>query len=154
MQWSVSVKSLKIVRYLQAGFTSFFLLKMMECLKHSWWNVWNFQKLRYHFEWQSWYAFLLAVGRKFSLRKKFRRRHLKGVIIKLEKRLKLSFVWRKIFLSYLDYFLKLLRMPFNLLTTNVSHHIETSQLICIANQLTGFYMMGNIGCQWVEKKII
>ena len=25
------------------------------------------------------------------------------------------------------------------------HHIETSQLICRANQLTGFYMMGNIG---------
>ena len=33
----------------------------------------------------------------------------------------------------------------NPLTTNVPHHIETSQLICIANQLTGFYMMGNIG---------
>ena len=28
--------------------------------------------------------------------------------------------------------------------TNVPHHIETSQLIYIANQLTGFYMMGNI----------
>ena len=34
----------------------------------------------------------------------------------------------------------------NPLTTNVPHHIETSQLICNANQLTGFYMMGNIGC--------
>ena len=33
----------------------------------------------------------------------------------------------------------------NPLTTNVPHRIETSQLICIANQLTGFYMMGNIG---------
>ena len=31
------------------------------------------------------------------------------------------------------------------LTANVLHHIETSQLIWIANQLTGFYMMGNIG---------
>ena len=30
---------------------------------------------------------------------------------------------------------------FNPLTTNVPHHIETSQLICSANQLTGFYMM-------------
>ena len=30
----------------------------------------------------------------------------------------------------------------NPLTTNVPHHIETSQLICIANQLTGFYMRG------------
>ena len=34
---------------------------------------------------------------------------------------------------------------FNLLTTKAPHHIETSQLICIANQLTGFYMMANIG---------
>ena len=33
----------------------------------------------------------------------------------------------------------------NPLTTNVPHQIETSQLICIANQLTGFYLMGNIG---------
>ena len=33
----------------------------------------------------------------------------------------------------------------NLLTTSVPYHIETSQLICDANQLTGFYMMGNIG---------
>ena len=31
------------------------------------------------------------------------------------------------------------------LTTNVPHHIETSQLIWRANQLTGFYMMGNTG---------
>ena len=32
----------------------------------------------------------------------------------------------------------------NPLTTNVPYHIETSQLICNANQLTGFYKMGNI----------
>ena len=32
---------------------------------------------------------------------------------------------------------------FNPLTTNVPHHIETSQLICSANQLTGFYIKGN-----------
>ena len=36
-------------------------------------------------------------------------------------------------------------ISFNLLMTNVPHHIETSQLICIANQLAGSYMMGNIG---------
>ena len=29
--------------------------------------------------------------------------------------------------------------------TNVPHYIETSQLICIANQLIDFYVMGNIG---------
>ena len=33
----------------------------------------------------------------------------------------------------------------NPLTINVRHHIETSQLICIANQLGGFYMMRNTG---------
>ena len=32
------------------------------------------------------------------------------------------------------------------LTTNVPHHINTSQSICFANQLTDFYMMRNIGC--------
>ena len=34
---------------------------------------------------------------------------------------------------------------FNPLTTSVPHQIETSQLVCFANQLTGFYLMGNIG---------
>ena len=33
----------------------------------------------------------------------------------------------------------------NPLTANVSHHIETSQLICSPNQLTGFYVMANVG---------
>ena len=30
------------------------------------------------------------------------------------------------------------------LTTNVPHHIETGQLICRANQLTGFYMVATL----------
>ena len=34
---------------------------------------------------------------------------------------------------------------FNPLTTNVPQHIETSQLICNADQLTGFFMMVDIG---------
>ena len=34
---------------------------------------------------------------------------------------------------------------FNKLTTNVSHHIKTIQLICCANQLTGVYMTGTTG---------
>ena len=34
---------------------------------------------------------------------------------------------------------------FNPLTTNVLHYIEASQLICNANQLTGFYIMGKFG---------
>ena len=33
----------------------------------------------------------------------------------------------------------------NPLTTNITHHIENSQLVCGANQLTGLYMTGNIG---------
>ena len=41
-------------------------------------------------------------------------------------------------------FQKLFYIFIDLLTTNVNHHIETSQLICNANQLTGFYMMRNI----------
>ena len=32
-----------------------------------------------------------------------------------------------------------------LVMTSVPHFIETIQLICNANQVTGFYMMGNIG---------
>ena len=40
----------------------------------------------------------------------------------------------------------------NLLTTNVRHHTETSQFICIANQMTGFYMMENIGRYQVKLK--
>ena len=38
----------------------------------------------------------------------------------------------------------------NLLTTNVPLHTETIQLICSVNQLTSFYMMGNIGRSWVK----
>ena len=37
----------------------------------------------------------------------------------------------------------LMQILFNPLTINVLDHIETSQLICIPNQLTGFSMMGN-----------
>ena len=37
--------------------------------------------------------------------------------------------------------------------SNVPYHIETSQLICSANQLTGFYMMRNTGRCWVEFSI-
>ena len=33
----------------------------------------------------------------------------------------------------------------NPLSTIIPHPIETTQLICNGNQLTGFYMMGNIG---------
>ena len=33
----------------------------------------------------------------------------------------------------------------NPLTTDVPNDIEISQVICIINQLTGFYMMGNTG---------
>ena len=42
--------------------------------------------------------------------------------------IKLSSIWQ-------------LNQPFN---DQCSHHIETSQLICSANQLTGLYMMGKL----------
>ena len=50
--------------------------------------------------------------------------------------------------EFLVFFYKSLLTLFsqsNPLTTNVPEHIETSQLICIANQLTGFFIMGDIG---------
>ena len=43
---------------------------------------------------------------------------------------------------------------FNPLMTNVLHHIETSWLICNANQMSGFYMMGNIGREWINSIIV
>ena len=30
------------------------------------------------------------------------------------------------------------------MTSHCSHHIEASKLICIANQLTGFYLLGRL----------
>ena len=39
---------------------------------------------------------------------------------------------------------------FNPSMTNVPRHIETSQLICIANQLTGLYILMNIGARGLE----
>ena len=39
----------------------------------------------------------------------------------------------------------MVRGVFNLLTINFPYHIETSQLICIVDQLTGFYIMENFG---------
>ena len=36
------------------------------------------------------------------------------------------------------------------LITNVPHRIETSQVICSANQLTGFYVTGKIDRYWVK----
>ena len=30
------------------------------------------------------------------------------------------------------------------MTRHCSHHVETSQLICIANQLAGFYLLGRL----------
>ena len=42
-------------------------------------------------------------------------------------------------------------LPLNPLTANVPHHVETSQLIYIANQLTGFYMMGTLAVKGLTK---
>lgn len=39
---------------------------------------------------------------------------------------------------------------FNPLTTSVPHHMETSQLLYMETELTGFFMMGEIGSQWIK----
>ena len=36
------------------------------------------------------------------------------------------------------------QQPISSFNDQSSHHIETSQFICSANQLTGFYMMGTL----------
>ena len=36
--------------------------------------------------------------------------------------------------------------------SSVAIHIETSHLICIANEITGFYMESNTGLKWVKIK--
>ena len=57
---------------------------------------------------------------------------------------------------FLMFFLrtKLLITSINPFTTNALYHIETSQLICNANQLTGFHTKGNIGCQVNQKSML
>ena len=40
--------------------------------------------------------------------------------------------------------------PFN---GQCSHHIETSQLICSANQLTSFYMMGTLAVKGLSYSV-
>ena len=46
--------------------------------------------------------------------------------------------------QYFSDFLRIFQF-LNPLTINGPHHIKTSQLICIGNQLTGFDTMENIG---------
>ena len=42
---------------------------------------------------------------------------------------------------------------FNPFQPSVAFHIETSHLICCANQMTGFYMKRNTGLKWVKGDI-
>ena len=39
--------------------------------------------------------------------------------------------------------------PFNYFQLNVAFYVQTSHLICTANQMTGFYMECNTGLKWV-----
>ena len=64
------------------------------------------------------------------------------------------YMYDRAFLENIVKGLKMFGMVLNPLTTNVPHHIKTGQLICIANQLTGFFMMGNIGRSWVNTLMI
>ena len=56
-----------------------------------------------------------------------------------------EFVKREYWLLLIIVDRKISVLSINPLTTSVPHHIETSQLIYDANQLTGFHMMWNIG---------
>ena len=51
-------------------------------------------------------------------------------------------------LLWLQNLFKLYR--FNPFRPSVAFYIETSYLICTANQMTGFYMKRNTGLKWVE----
>ena len=55
-----------------------------------------------------------------------------------------------LYFQYIRSFVANLRVAsLNPLMANGPNHIEASQWICNGNQLTGFYMMGNIGRWWV-----
>ena len=51
----------------------------------------------------------------------------------------------KHFKELLMIYCRLTSTCFNPLTNNVPHHVETSQLVCNTNQLTGFHMMADGG---------
>ena len=55
-------------------------------------------------------------------------------------------IFRNTVLQEISYSNRKQKCSINSSTTNVPpSYMETSQLICIANQLTSFYMLGNIG---------
>ena len=55
--------------------------------------------------------------------------------IHLQEKFKCQIYWKKNLLT---------PIVSKLFNARRSHHIETSQMICSANQLTGFYMMGTL----------
>ena len=60
-------------------------------------------------------------------------------IAQIHSKLKQKWRWSATFWNYVAVTIS------NSFMTNEPHHIETSQFICIVNQLTGFCMMGNTG---------
>ena len=50
--------------------------------------------------------------------------------------------------------LEIVDTPRNLFQSNFAFHIQASHLFCSANQLTGFYIMGNTDCQWLTNSKI
>ena len=85
------------------------------------------------------------------------------ITIKIPKRLCLQHaVSQKSFFIYLITFFHdlfnmqsfLLYSMFKQLTTNAPHHIETSQMICSANQLTGFLWWGTLVVNGLNKVCI
>ena len=52
---------------------------------------------------------------------------------------------------YVIYFFSVNCIVVNPSQPGVAFHIETSHLICTANQVTGFYMEYNTGLKWVKR---
>ena len=44
--------------------------------------------------------------------------------------------------------------PFNPFQPSVAFHIETNHLICLGNQMTGFYVKCNTGLKWVKQVLL
>ena len=61
--------------------------------------------------------------------------------------------WEYLLLSWLDKFVYARNNKSNLIKCQCCPHIETSQLIYTANQLTGFYMRATLALNWLIFKI-
>ena len=65
-----------------------------------------------------------------------------------------SYEWEMVLKTYLILLLhvnRVLRKAVNHFQPSVAFHIDPSHLICVANQMTGFYMKCSTGLKWVKE---